>query len=62
MANLDSNTVFKPLVKPVRMGIDVGSTTVKVVILGDDDALLYGAYERHRRYTQHNYCRGEQGF
>ncbi|MBO6131395.1 MAG: 2-hydroxyacyl-CoA dehydratase [Treponema sp.] len=48
MANLDSNTVFKPLVKPVRMGIDVGSTTVKVVILGDDDALLYGAYERHR--------------
>ncbi|MCR5217129.1 2-hydroxyacyl-CoA dehydratase [Treponema sp.] len=37
-----------PVVKPVRMGIDVGSTTVKVVILGDNDELLYGAYERHR--------------
>lgn len=40
--------VFKPLAKPLRMGIDVGSTTVKVVILGDNDELLYGAYERHR--------------
>ncbi len=36
------------LTKPIRMGIDVGSTTVKVVILGHNDELLYGAYERHR--------------
>ncbi|MBE6354035.1 2-hydroxyacyl-CoA dehydratase [Treponema sp.] len=41
-------TSMKPVVKPVRMGIDVGSTTVKVVILGDNDEILYGAYERHR--------------
>lgn len=35
-------------VRPIRMGIDVGSTTVKVVALGENDELLYGAYERHR--------------
>ena len=34
--------------KPVRMGIDVGSTTVKVVALDDNDAFLFEAYERHR--------------
>ena len=37
-----------PVVKPIRMGIDVGSTTVKVVVLGENDEMLYGAYERHR--------------
>lgn len=37
-----------PAVRPIRMGIDVGSTTVKVVALGENDELLYGAYERHR--------------
>ncbi len=39
---------LKPVLKPVRIGIDVGSTTVKVVALGENDELLYGAYERHR--------------
>ncbi len=34
--------------RPIRIGIDVGSTTVKVVALGENDELLYGAYERHR--------------
>ena len=33
---------------PVRMGIDVGSTTVKVVVLADDDSVIYSEYERHR--------------
>ena len=33
---------------PLRIGIDVGSTTVKVVVLDDDDSLLYGDYQRHR--------------
>ena len=37
-----------PMEKPIRIGIDVGSTTVKVVALGDNDELLYGDYERHR--------------
>ena len=39
---------IKPVVKPIRMGIDVGSTTVKVVILDDDGKMVYGVYERHR--------------
>ena len=42
------DTKFMPAVKPVRMGIDVGSTTVKVVILDDDGKMLYGDYQRHR--------------
>lgn len=43
-----SATSLKPLVTPIRMGIDVGSTTVKVVALDENDKLLYGDYERHR--------------
>ncbi|MDE6773506.1 MAG: 2-hydroxyglutaryl-CoA dehydratase, partial [Treponemataceae bacterium] len=39
---------FSPAAEPVRMGIDVGSTTVKVVALDDDDSFLFEAYERHR--------------
>ena len=46
--SLGNITSLKPVIKPIRMGIDVGSTTVKVVALGDNDELLYGAYERHR--------------
>ena len=30
-----------------RVGIDIGSTTVKVVVLDSDDRLLYRSYERH---------------
>ncbi|MFC2280778.1 MAG: BadF/BadG/BcrA/BcrD ATPase family protein, partial [Treponema socranskii subsp. buccale] len=33
---------------PIRIGIDVGSTTVKIAVLDDDDTLIYSAYERHR--------------
>ncbi|MCI6892806.1 MAG: 2-hydroxyacyl-CoA dehydratase [Treponema sp.] len=33
---------------PIRIGIDVGSTTVKVAILDDNDKLIYGDYQRHR--------------
>ncbi|MCQ2575267.1 MAG: 2-hydroxyacyl-CoA dehydratase [Treponema sp.] len=35
-------------ISPVRMGIDVGSTTVKVALLNDNDKLIYGDYQRHR--------------
>ncbi|MDE5613969.1 MAG: hypothetical protein K2I74_04870 [Treponemataceae bacterium] len=45
---MDNDTKFTPAVKPIRMGIDVGSTTVKVVILDDDGKMLYGDYQRHR--------------
>ena len=30
-----------------RIGIDIGSTTVKVVVLDDNDKLLFRSYERH---------------
>jgi activator of 2-hydroxyglutaryl-CoA dehydratase len=30
-----------------RIGIDIGSTTVKTVVLSDDDELLFHSYERH---------------
>ena len=43
-----AETQCTPAAKPVRMGIDVGSTTVKVVALDDNDAFLFEAYERHR--------------
>ena len=33
---------------PTRIGIDVGSTTVKIAILDDNDNLIYGDYQRHR--------------
>ncbi|WP_407424987.1 BadF/BadG/BcrA/BcrD ATPase family protein, partial [Treponema sp.] len=42
------NTVFTPAVTPVRIGIDVGSTTVKVVCLDENDKMIYGDYQRHR--------------
>ena len=31
----------------MRLGIDVGSTTVKLVLLDDNDKILYSRYERH---------------
>ena len=43
-----ANTVFTPAVTPVRIGIDVGSTTVKVVCLDENDKMIYGDYQRHR--------------
>ena len=42
------NNIFKRVITPIRFGIDVGSTTVKVAALGDNDELLYSAYVRHR--------------
>ncbi|QTQ13423.1 2-hydroxyacyl-CoA dehydratase [Treponema parvum] len=39
---------FSPVTQPVRVGIDVGSTTVKIVALGPSNNILYSAYERHR--------------
>jgi len=32
----------------VQMGIDVGSTTVKTVVLGPGNTIIYSRYERHR--------------
>lgn len=35
-----------------RAGIDIGSTTVKLVVLDDADEILYGEYRRHQAHTQ----------
>jgi len=36
----------------LRVGIDIGSTTVKVVVLGEDNQLLFRSYERHYSKTR----------
>ena len=35
-----------------RAGIDIGSTTVKLVILDENGKMLYGDYRRHHAHTQ----------
>lgn len=30
-----------------RVGLDIGSTTVKAAVLGENDELLYSRYKRH---------------
>ena len=48
MADTLNVTAVRPVTNPIRMGIDVGSTTVKVVALDENDKILFDAYERHR--------------
>jgi activator of 2-hydroxyglutaryl-CoA dehydratase len=31
----------------MKLGIDIGSTTVKVVLMNEDNEILYKRYERH---------------
>ena len=31
-----------------KLGIDVGSTTLKAVVLNDEDEIIYKSYERHK--------------
>ena len=38
--------------KSYRAGIDIGSTTVKLVILDENDQILFGDYRRHHAHTQ----------
>ena len=38
--------------KTYRAGIDIGSTTVKLVILDENSQILYGQYRRHCAHTQ----------
>ncbi len=39
-----------------KIGIDVGSTTVKVVVLSESDELLYRSYERHFSQVREKTC------
>ncbi len=31
----------------MKLGLDIGSTTIKCVVLDDDGTLLYSSYQRH---------------
>ena len=37
----------KEVTCPVRVGLDIGSTTIKCVVLDDNENLLFSTYERH---------------
>ena len=39
-----------------RIGIDVGSTTVKVVVIDENNKILFGEYARHLSHTQEKLC------
>ncbi|MBR4304928.1 MAG: 2-hydroxyacyl-CoA dehydratase [Clostridia bacterium] len=38
--------------KTYRAGMDIGSTTVKLVLLDENDQIVFGQYERHHANTQ----------
>ena len=40
----------------LKIGIDVGSTTVKVIVLSEDNDLLYRSYERHFSMVREKTC------
>ena len=37
-----------------RIGIDIGSTTVKIAILDEENNIIFSAYERHFANIQEN--------
>ena len=45
----------------LRIGIDIGSTTVKVVVLDEQNQLLFRSYERHYSKTRERTCQTLQG-
>ena len=45
----------------LRIGIDIGSTTVKVVVLDDQNQLLFRSYERHYSKTRERTCETLRG-
>ena len=40
----------------LRIGIDIGSTTVKVVVLDEQNNLLFRSYERHFSKVREKTC------
>lgn len=45
----------------LRIGIDIGSTTVKVVVLDAQNKLLFRSYERHYSKTRERTCETLRG-
>ena len=46
------STVGENTLNTYRAGIDIGSTTVKLVVLDAEDHIIYGQYRRHMAKTQ----------
>ena len=44
-----------------RIGIDIGSTTVKVVVLDEQNKLLFRSYERHYSKARERACETLRG-
>ena len=44
-----------------RIGIDIGSTTVKVVVLDEQNNLLFRSYERHYSKARERACETLRG-
>lgn len=42
--------------KTYKAGVDIGSTTVKLVVLDEENKMIYGEYRRHRSHTQKTLC------
>ena len=42
--------------KSYRAGIDIGSTTVKLVLLDEENKIVFGEYRRHGAHTQEALC------
>ena len=40
----------------LNVGLDVGSTTVKIVVMNDDQEVIYKNYERHYSDTKNTVC------
>lgn len=41
--------------KQYKMGVDVGSTTIKIVIIDSDSQIVYKAYKRHQANIQQTF-------
>ena len=42
---------------PIRIGIDVGSTTVKIAVMDENLKEIYTSYERHYSDTKNTVCK-----
>lgn len=43
--------------KIIHVGIDVGSTTVKIVVMNQDSEIIYKTYRRHFSDTKNTVCK-----
>lgn len=54
---MKKNVEEKNMNKIVHIGMDVGSTTVKIVVMDEDLKEIYTSYERHYSDTKNTVCK-----